>query len=291
MRHEAGRAALRARFDEAFAAEVARRYAGDGALETACRYALEGGGKRVRPLVCLLAAQAFGGSVEGALPAAIALEMAHTYSLVHDDLPCMDDDDLRRGRPTVHKVFGEATALLVGDALLTDAFAVVADAPGLDAARRVALVRELASAAGGRGMVRGQALDLHWTARAGATAVDLDEVHALKTGRLLGAAAAMGAVSAGAEASASAAFRRFGALVGLAFQIRDDLLDERGGTGKSPGKDREQGKLTYLAVMSAPEAARAAARVTDEARGAIAGVGADTEPLVAFATELLERVQ
>jgi geranylgeranyl pyrophosphate synthase len=289
MTYEATRTAMRVRFEVALAEEVARRYPGTDGLAVGCRYALEGGGKRVRPLVCLLAAHAAGGQVEAALPAAIALEMVHTYSLVHDDLPCMDDDALRRGRATVHKVYGEATALLVGDALLTDAFHALGDAQELSAGARIALVQELAAAAGGRGMVRGQALDLHWTARSGATAGDLDEVHALKTGRLLGASAAMGALAAGADMATANAFRRFGELVGLAFQIRDDLLDESGGTGKSQGKDRDQGKLTYLAVMSAADAARAAERATDAARAAIAGMGSHTEPLVAFANDLLER--
>jgi geranylgeranyl pyrophosphate synthase len=275
-------------FERALAAHVDERYPEADLVGAVARYVLTAGGKRVRPVLAMLAAEAAGAPAEAALPAALALEMVHTYSLVHDDLPCMDDDDLRRGRPTAHKVYGEAPALLAGDALLTDAFTVLAGAPASDGIR-IGLVRELASAAGGAGMVLGQALDLHWTARSGATQKDLDAIHLRKTGYLLGAAAAMGALAGGAGPDAVDAFRSFGRLIGLAFQVQDDLLDDTAATGKSQGKDQRAGKLTYLARMSRADAARAAQAFTDEARAALAGRSLMTPELERFVTALLDR--
>jgi len=298
-------ATLKAAFEQALAACIQTRYSGDTNVDQAVRYALAGGGKRVRPVLCLLTAEALGAASAAAMPAALALEFVHTYSLVHDDLPCMDDDDLRRGRPTVHKAHGEATALLAGDALLTDAFALLTDeegrfglptallpvsSPALSPAARVHLVRELAEAAGGAGMVLGQGLDLYWTARAGASRSDLDNVHSRKTGYLLGAATAMGGAAAGAEAAVLARLRSFGRLLGLAFQVLDDLLDEASSMGKSPGKDRAAGKLTYLTLMSREEAQAAADRYTVEAAKQLTDVaGLDPAPLHAFAQALLQR--
>ncbi len=278
------------RFETHLGEIAARDYHGDAGVGPAVRYVLSNGGKRVRPILSMLAAEALGGTAENALTAAAAVEFVHTYSLVHDDLPCMDDDDLRRGKPTAHKRFGEASALLAGDALLTDAFALLAaEEHRADAKTRAAMVADLARAAGGGGMVRGQALDLYWTARHGAQRGDLDTIHLLKTGRLLGAAAALGALSARANASSVERLRRFGEGIGLAFQIKDDLLDEARGTGKSSGKDRASGKLTYLALMSPAEAAAEADRVTEKALAELAFPECRAEPLVVFARLLLAR--
>jgi farnesyl diphosphate synthase len=257
-------------------------------LHEACRYALEGPGKRIRPLLALGAAEALGGSWRNALPAAIAIEWIHTYSLVHDDLPTMDDDDLRRGRATTHKVFDEATALLVGDALLTDAFAIILGTPASDA-QKIGMLSALASSAGGRGMVLGQALDMHWTGRPGYGQNDLDRIHELKTGCLIRAACAIGAWSAGATAAERLQLEEFGARIGLAFQIVDDLLDERSAIGKTSGKDRASGKLTYLTLMSAEEAGARAEALTFAARASLEVFGAKARPLLDLAGLLLQR--
>lgn len=275
------------------------RYSGNDPVAKATHYALESTGKRVRPLLCLLAAEATGGKLEDALPAALAVEMVHTYSLVHDDLPCMDDDDLRRGRPTTHKVHGEAIALLAGDALLTDAFALVAGdgmafglaRSGLADGKRLAQVAELAAAAGGGGMVLGQALDMSWTARGGYSKNDLERIHLEKTGRLLAAAAVLGGLAGCAAPAQLEALRTFGSNLGLAFQILDDLLDDHPTTGKSQGKDKATGKLTYLSLMSAAEARSEADRRTRAAIGALAGVGLAPGPLAEFADSLLNRTR
>ena len=228
-------------------------------LGEAVRYSLEAGGKRVRPILCLLAAEAVGGSADEALPGALALEFVHTYSLIHDDLPAMDDDDLRRGRPTNHKVFGEGHAILAGDALLTEAFGVLA-AADLDPVRRARALVLLAEAAGWRGMAGGQALDLE-----GETLehYDLDHlrlIHRLKTGALLRASLEIGAVLGGAAPAEQAALRAYGAAIGLAFQIQDDILDAtatEAALGKRAGKDAGRGKITYPSLLGL-EGARAA---------------------------------
>lgn len=262
-------------------------------------YALTGRGKRVRPLLAMLAAEACGQPFAQALPAALALEFIHTYSLVHDDLPCMDNDDLRRGRPTTHKAFDEARALLAGDGLLTDAFAflsnrfsplVMAPEINLSAEIRLALIYELSTAAGSQGMVHGQALDLYWTGRGGASRHDLDAIHRHKTGYLIGAACAMGALSAAATPRLVSTFREFGELVGLAFQITDDLLDDSRESGKTLGKDRSSGKLTYLACMSADEAHSAAMFCTQRAEELLAAARGDAaKELLLFSRLLLAR--
>ncbi|MBM4250565.1 MAG: polyprenyl synthetase family protein [Deltaproteobacteria bacterium] len=273
-------------FNDALASHIERHYAGTDPVTAAIKYALLAGGKRVRPALCLMTAKALGGDPERALPAALAVEFVHTYSLVHDDLPCMDNDDLRRGKPTTHKVFGEAQALLAGDSLLTDAFGLIAAHPQLSTA---AMVKELAHAAGGRGMVLGQSLDLYWTARQGASRADLDRIHELKTGRLLGCAAALGALAVEAPMPSVERLRRFGEGLGLAFQITDDLLDEAATTGKSAGKDKESGKLTYLAMMP-PNAARdAAALVSAAAMAELVGIVTPNGDLQQFAHWLLGR--
>jgi geranylgeranyl diphosphate synthase type II len=217
------------------------------ALTKACRYALLSPGKRVRPYLVLHAYQLMQKDYQKALPAAFAIECVHTYSLVHDDLPSMDNDDLRRGRPTTHKIFGEAMGILVGDALLTDAFSVLATA-SLPAPTKVVLLQELAHAAGSRGMVQGQALDIHWTGKKAYTQAAIAQIHSLKTARLIEAACVMGALCAGMGEEAVAQVRTLGQDAGLLFQFIDDMLDNSSATGKSQGKDIEQEKATYLAL-------------------------------------------
>jgi len=243
------------------------------ALLEAMRYCLLGGGKRLRPLLVLLAAEACGGHVQIALPAACAVEMVHCYSLVHDDLPSMDNDDLRRGRPTAHKQFGEATAILVGDALLTLAFQVLADEVQ-PADLAVECSRVLAHAAGAAGMVGGQLEDLAWEHRDGGGLDVLQDIHRRKTGALFGAAVRMGGLiglhdsSAQGASATLAALDRFASELGLAFQISDDLLDVEGQTvlaGKGVGKDAARGKLTYPSMLGIGESRQ---RLRDHCRAA-----------------------
>ncbi len=242
-------------------------------LAEAMRYSLMAGGKRLRPILTLAAAEAVGGADArvSAMPAACAIELIHTYSLVHDDLPAMDDDDLRRGRPTAHVAFGEGIAILVGDALLTQAFVILGDgAPRASAAGQERLLRataRIAVAAGAVGMVGGQVLDLAATGAAEGQVTDegrdaLREMHERKTGALISAAAVSGAILGGGDDSAVDAVERYAAQLGLAFQIVDDILDVEGSAaelGKTAGKDAEAGKPTYPALYGL-EASRALAR-------------------------------
>jgi geranylgeranyl diphosphate synthase type II len=215
-------------------------------LADAMRYSLLAGGKRVRPVLCLATAEGFGCAAEDALPAALALELVHTFSLVHDDLPALDDDALRRGRPTAHVVYGEDVAVLAGDALLNHAFALVCERQRGPDAVRVAALRELVSAVGLLGMIGGQYRDV-----TGDTA-DLASLHRLKTGALLGASAACGAIVAGAHARGVETARAFGAELGLLFQIVDDVLDETGSDealGKQAGADARRGRRTFASEL------------------------------------------
>jgi len=229
-------------------------------LAEAMRYSVFAGGKRLRPALAVAACRAVGGRDEAVLPFAAALELVHTYSLIHDDLPAMDDDDLRRGVPTSHRVFGEALAILAGDALHTHAFGLVLGrTPDGALARDLAL--ELAEAAGCRGMVGGQVEDLA-AANEPPTAGRLERIHRAKTGALFVAAARGGGRAGGAGAGALEALVDYGEALGLAFQITDDVLDETGtaeSLGKTPGKDREVAKMTYVRLEGV-EAARARAR-------------------------------
>ncbi len=220
-------------------------------IHRAMRYSLFAGGKRIRPLLAIAAAQAVSDAPVGIESCACALEMIHTYSLIHDDLPALDNDDLRRGRPTCHKVFGDAMAILAGDALLTLAFEVLSKMDHTDATRRIELVRELASASGTvDGMIGGQVNDIegegkHPTARL------LESIHRAKTGALLRASVRMGGIYAGANADQLDALTSFGEHVGLAFQMVDDILDVEQSSealGKTAGKDAAQKKITFPAV-------------------------------------------
>jgi len=229
-------------------------------LHQAMRYAVFGGGKRIRPILVRAACAAAGGDPEVVLDAACALELIHTYSLIHDDLPALDNDTLRRGRATVHVAFDEALAILAGDALLTEGFAVLARSPEGEemAARRAAACRLVAEAVGSTGMVGGQVEDLE-AAGGPADEAALERIHRAKTGALLGAAVELGALLAGAPAPRQEEFGRFGRNFGLLFQVADDILDVTGTAeqlGKSPGKDAAAGKLTYPSVHGLEEACR-----------------------------------
>ena len=220
-------------------------------MHKAMRYSLFAGGKRVRPLLAIAAADAVSDSNDGVEHAACSLELIHTYSLIHDDLPDLDNDDLRRGRPTCHKVFGNAMAILAGDSLLTLAFEVLAKLPNVDAQRRIQLVSELATASGTvGGMIGGQVNDIQGEGQP-PTAELLDSIHRAKTGALLRASVRMGAIFAGASEAKLAALTDFGEHVGLAFQIVDDVLDVEQPSealGKTAGKDAQQQKITFPSV-------------------------------------------
>jgi geranylgeranyl pyrophosphate synthase len=236
------------------------------------RHALLLGGKRLRPALACAACEAFGGKVEAGLAAGVALELVHAYSLVHDDLPAMDDDALRRGHPTVHVAFDEATAILAGDGLLTLAFDHLARSSALadaGATGRIAMVAALARAAGPSGMVAGQALDMAATGNR-ADETTLARIHAHKTGALITAAVVLGGLAAGLDGDAPEAhtLRRFGDLLGLAFQIVDDLLDATGETatlGKTAGADAALDKSTYVGLLGVEETRARAERVCEQA--------------------------
>ncbi len=264
----------RARVETALERALPSADASPQRLHTAMRHAALGDGKRLRPLLTYASGVALGADAATLDAPAVAVELIHAYSLVHDDLPAMDDDALRRGRPTVHVAFDEATAILAGDALQSLAFAVLADAPA-DDATRVALLRELAQAAGAPGMCGGQALDVDAT---GATQSleALQHMHALKTGALIRAAVRMGALIAHAHASTRANLDGYAAALGLAFQIRDDILDVEGdaGTlGKTAGKDAAQAKSTYVTLLGLDGAKTRLAELGDAMRAALAPLG------------------
>ena len=251
--------AWRARIDLALERSLDPATGSEPRLLAGMRHAVLLGGKRMRPLLTQASGHACGADADALDAPAVAIELVHAYSLVHDDLPAMDDDALRRGQPTVHVAFDEATAILVGDALQSLAFQVLADAPVSDA-RRVAMLRELAVAAGARGMCGGQALDLAATGNGAAAGLEaLERLHALKTGALIRAAVRMGALAAGAGPDLHRRLDTYADALGLAFQIRDDLLDVEGESdvlGKTAGKDAAQDKATFPALIGL-EASRA----------------------------------
>lgn len=240
-------------------------------IHRAMRYSLLAGGKRLRPILCCAASEACGGTVQDALPAACAVELIHAYSLVHDDLPCMDDDDLRRGKPTSHKVFGEGMAVLAGDALLTQAFAVLAEAGSRGGRKTADLVAELARAAGSCGLIAGQVADLEAEGRK-PSEPSLYFIHAAKTGMLLRAALKLGGMSAGGTKRQIGALDRFGFALGLAFQIQDDILDATQSAeklGKTAGKDIAAGKMTFPALYGLARSHELAAQWTADAVDAL----------------------
>ena len=257
----------------------------------AMRYALEAGGKRIRPFLVLEFCKLCGGTAEQAMAPACALEMIHTFSLIHDDLPCMDNDDMRRGKPSNHKVYGYANALLAGDGLLTLAFETVLGAKELSAEKRAAAGCLLAEAAGCSGMIAGQVMDLANEERS-ATADDLAATDRLKTGELIRAAAVMGCIAAGASGEQTAAAEGYCAAVGLAFQIVDDILDVTSSEsvlGKPIGSDSENGKSTYVSLLGLERSGELAAELTDEAKSALDIFGDEGEFLAELADKLSSR--
>ena len=255
------------------------------------QYSLLAPGKRIRPLLALLACEAAGGDPVDALPAAVGLEMVHCYSLIHDDLPAMDDDDLRRGRPTNHIEFGEATAILAGDGLLTLAFEVLARKIE-DPAVAIACVADLASAAGAEGMVGGQQADLEAEQQDHVSLDELESIHRRKTGKLLAAPLIMGGRIAGADSESLDKLRIYGESVGLAFQIADDLLDVVGDSekmGKGVRKDSEHGKSTYPGLLGIEESQHKARLLIDQACQAVETFGDRSHHLVALAKYVIER--
>jgi geranylgeranyl diphosphate synthase type II len=260
-------------------------------IHRAMRYSLLAGGKRLRPVLCCAASEACGGTVRDALPAACAVELVHTYSLVHDDLPCMDNDDLRRGKPTSHKVFGEGVAVLAGDALLTEAFAVLVSAKPRKPVTAGNLVAELARAAGSRGLIAGQMADLEAEGRKPSEPA-LYFIHAAKTGMLLRAALKLGGLSGGGTGRQIEALDRFGFALGLAFQIQDDVLDATQSAkklGKTAGKDIAAGKMTFPALYGLEGSRELAARWTDNAVQALAPLGPRARILHGLADLMLRR--
>ena len=260
-------------------------------LAEAIRFALLGPGKRLRPRLVLMAAEACGGSLEAAMPAACAVEMVHAYSLVHDDLPAMDDDDLRRGRPTCHKQFGEAVAILVGDALLARAFEVLAtdDKPSSTAAKCCGV---LGRAAGASALVGGQADDLAMAERTDGDLTELEAIHRRKTGALIVAALELGGIVAGGTPTQLESLKAYGRNVGLAFQITDDLLDVAGNqeaVGKRLAKDADRGKLTFPRLLGVESSRRDAEKLVDEACVMIEVFGEKGVPLGELARAVLTR--
>jgi len=261
-------------------------------LHAAMRYSLEAGGKRLRPVMLLAAAGLHGTTAADPVPAAVAVECLHTYSLIHDDLPCMDNDDLRRGRPTAHRAFDEATALLAGDALLTHAFGLLAEAYADRPALAHALIRELADAAGSRRLIGGQMEDLLAEKKADATPDELEFIHLNKTAAMIEASLAMGGLVAGFEAQVLATLRQGGRHLGLAFQIIDDLLDATADTqtlGKTAGKDARSDKTTFVKLHGLETSRRLAEVQSDAAIAAFRSLPGDPSFLVALAGQLLRR--
>ncbi len=267
-------------------------------LHSAMRYSLEAGGKRVRPILAIAAAEAVAGNgaeaIPGLIAAASSLEFIHTYSLIHDDLPAMDNDDFRRGKPTNHKVFGEAAAILAGDALLTFAFELLSSPEhmeGMDPARRIRIIRELAYASGSMGMVGGQAVDMESEGRE-IDFVTLEYIHTRKTGALIRASVRMGALSAGANDEQLKAITRYGEEAGLSFQIADDILDITGTKeeiGKDVGSDVEKGKKTYPAMFGLEESRSRARELQASAVEALSIFGDRAEPLREIARYIVSR--
>ena len=257
-------------------------------LLQAMSYSLNAGGKRLRPALVLEFCRLCGGDEERALPAALSVELLHTYSLIHDDLPCMDNDDLRRGKPTNHKVYGETLAVLAGDALQPEAYRLILTAPGLDESRRAACGRILAEVSGADGMVAGQVLD---TLHAPKTEAEVTEVHRLKTGAMIAGACRLGVAAAGGSGGLMAAAETYAQELGLAFQIRDDMLDVCGDAaefGKPIGSDKEEGKVTFMDLLGLEGCGRAVRAHTEAAKAAVADWDTDGF-LAALADSLAER--
>ncbi len=303
---------IRIRIDEALERHLPKPPACPAILSEAMRYSLFAGGKRLRPTLTLAAAdavernrvaqgavQVFGPAIELAMPVACAIEMIHTYSLIHDDLPAMDNDTLRRGRPTLHVVYGDGIAVLAGDGLQAEAFALLARAPAGDqpvlVARKLSIVRTIAEAAGPTGMVGGQAIDVRAVGSRQAHSLDADglrTMHARKTGAMIRASAVAGAIIAGADEGIIATVDRYGAEIGLAFQIVDDILDVEGSAqqlGKTAGTDAAASKPTYAALFGVERSRAMAAECTTRAREVLADAGLAEGHLSAIADWVVTR--
>jgi geranylgeranyl diphosphate synthase type II len=260
-------------------------------IHQAMRYSLFAGGKRLRPILCLAAGEACGGLTKSALPFGCAVECIHTYSLIHDDLPSMDNDDFRRGRATCHKVYGDGIAVLTGDALLTIAFEIAATADGWRRYDMREIIREISVAAGSRKLIAGQVADLEGEGRK-ITRAQLRYIHENKTAALLTTSVRLGAMSANATPTQLAAVSAFGYALGFAFQVIDDILDVTQTSeklGKSAGKDAAAQKATYPAVMGLEKSRAEAGRLTRQAHDALRPLGKKAETLHALANYLLER--
>jgi len=260
-------------------------------IHAAMRYTVFAGGKRLRPILCLAAAEACGGDVESAMPPACAVEILHTYSLVHDDLPCMDDDDLRRGRPTCHKVYGEGMAVLTGDALLTEAFLILAQTSPAKRYPGAAYVAELALTGGSTRLIGGQVMDLEGEGKK-LTKAQLVKIHEAKTAALLTTSIRLGAMTANATEKQLETLSVFGHALGLAFQVIDDILDVTQSTevlGKTAGKDVAVEKATYPSILGLDKSRKEAAKLTKEAMDALLPFGKKAQRLREIAEYLLKR--
>jgi len=266
----------------------------DETINKAMKYSLMAGGKRIRPALCLAAGEALGGNSQDALVAACAMEMIHTYSLIHDDLPAMDDDELRRGKPTCHVAFGEATAILAGDALLTMAFEILASVPfenGDQAAKWLQVIRIIAIAAGSRGMIQGQMLDIAAEGRR-LSVRDLESMHRLKTGALIEASLQCGALLAEADQAQLELLKSYARNIGLAFQVAEDILNVEGNPalmGKAVGTDRLNQKNTYPSLLGLDASRQFAQKLIRQALQALEAFDNKAEPLRALATYIIER--
>jgi len=257
------------------------------------RYSLMAGGKRVRPMLVYAATEMFGGSLEAATPTAVAMEMIHTMSLIHDDLPAMDDDDLRRGKPTNHVLYGDDVAILAGDAMLSESFAHVArETKGIPAERVVKVLQIMGDAVGPLGLAGGQVLDLKSEGQAGVGMETLEWIHTHKTAALLKAAVASGAILAGASDDAVAKCEEYALKIGLAFQVADDILDIEASSeelGKTAGKDEAVDKTTYPKLLGLEESKQRARQLVDEAKAAVSEFGDAAAPLNGLADYIIER--
>ncbi|MEJ2232702.1 MAG: polyprenyl synthetase family protein [Syntrophobacterales bacterium] len=283
--------ARRLMVEEALEVALPKQAGPESRVVEAMRYSLFARGKRLRPILCLAASEAVGGQTESAMPAGCALEMIHTYSLIHDDLPAMDDDDLRRGKPTNHKVFGEAIAILAGDALLTEAFVLLSDYNSLLPERALQVVGVIAEAASYRGMVGGQVVDmLSQNKRADLETVQ--QMHSRKTAALIAAATESGALAGKGSEAEVTALARYGRSIGLAFQIADDILDIEGDTeilGKTTGADEARGKVTYPAAVGLERSRQAASEMVKDALAALGGFDDRANPLRSLAHYIITR--
>ena len=257
------------------------------------KYSLMAGGKRIRPVLCLAACEMFGGNDNIAMPTAVALEMIHTMSLIHDDLPAMDDDDLRRGKPTNHVLYGEDVAILAGDALLSTSFEhVAAHTKGVPAERVVEVLRRLGTSVGAYGLAGGQVMDLECENKEGVTLKDLEWIHMHKTAALLKVSVAAGAILAGASKQDVTNCEIYAEKIGLAFQIADDILDVTATSeelGKTAGKDEDTNKTTYVKLLGLEQSKKEADRIVAEAKSALSSYGERAAPLLAIADYIVAR--